>query len=588
VAESSRRLNALHSPGAAIKLLSAFGRDSALFATFPILALAEAVEEECICHWCEHHGARFRSTISDGVASLAALLLIGNDERTMGFARLCFRRRTLQFEQLECRLALSASMSSPDGVVAHGLESLKKPLGYSYPVGLTPAQVRAAYEFNNISFGGVAGDGAGQTIAIIDARNNPNIVHDLAVFDHAFGLPDPPSFTIVNENGGTKLPKKSAGWAQEIALDVEWAHAIAPAANILLVEAKTSSSLGTAIDYARHVPGVTVISVSAGGSEFKSEAAVDALFTTPPGHAGITFVFASGDEGGKAEYPSSSPYVLSVGGTSLDVSFSGQWLGESIWSGGGGGISKYEGVPSYQNGLGLSARGTPDVTYDGDPETGFAVYDSFGSGGWAQFGGTSAGTPQWAALVAIANQGRVLAGKTPLVNAQAALYAMPNADFHDVVSGSNGNPATVGYDLASGLGSPIANLLIPDLVAFNGSTNFTVAALPATNPGGSKSHLTFNRFDFNAAAIAYAPFELSTGFATHPKHSRTVWASAAGPPARMLSPGDTVHRQPTGATFEREIAEQNKNSAPDSSKSDLAFSGFDSFYTELGGLRTAA
>jgi len=362
---------------------------------------------------------------------------------------------------------------------------MKKPVGWSFPHGETPARIRAAYDFDNIDFGGIAGDGAGQTIAIVDARSDPTIVNDLAIFDQTFGLPAPPSFTVVNQNGGAKLPKKSRGWSQEIALDVEWAHAIAPAANILLVEAKSATMFGEAIDYARHVPGVTVVSVSAGGKEFKSEQLADELFTTPPGHVGITFVFAAGDDGGVAEYPSSSPNVLSVGGTTLDLSHSGSRIDETVWTYGGGGPSKYEDVPSYQDGLGLASRGTPDVAYNADPETGFAVFDSYGSGGWAQFGGTSAGTPQWAALVAIANQGRAIAGKAPLANAQSALYAMPSSDFHDIVSGDNGFQAQVGYDLATGRGSPIADLLVSDLVAFNGSTDFTVATPPAAS---KKSH----------------------------------------------------------------------------------------------------
>jgi hypothetical protein len=142
--------------------------------------------------------------------------------------------------------------------------------------------------------------------------------------------------------------------------------------------------------------------------------------------------------------------------------------------------------------LGLTARGTPDVAYDGDPETGFAVYDTYGTGGWGQYGGTSVGTPQWAALLAIVNQGRVLAGKVPLANAQAALYALPSADFHDIASGSNGQNAAAGYDLASGLGSPIADKLVPDLVAFGGSTDFTVADVVSAKVGKSSNHFTFN------------------------------------------------------------------------------------------------
>jgi subtilase family serine protease len=420
----------------------------------------------------------------------------------MKLRRLSSRSCPLSLERLEERLTMSASVGSLHaGAIPH-LASLKKPVGSSTPYGMTPSDIRTAYGFNNVSFNGVVGDGAGQTIAIVDARHDPTIVNDLHVFDQTFGLPDPPSFSVVNQFGGTKLPKKSRGWSQEIAIDVEWAHAIAPAANILLVEAKSSTGFGSAIDYARHVPGVTVVSVSAGGDEFRSEMAADALFTTPPGHVGITFVFAAGDDGGVAEYPSSSPNVLSVGGTSLYTDGSGQYVGESVWSDGGGGASKYEGIPSYQNGLGVTSRGTPDVTYNGDPETGFAVFDTFGTGGWAQFGGTSIGTPQWAALLAIANQGRSLAGKQPLANAQAALYAMPSGDFHDITTGNNNHQATVGYDLASGLGSPIANLLIPDLVAFNGSTDFTVTPLVSVNTGKTSKHVDFGSIVLGPGAIA--------------------------------------------------------------------------------------
>ncbi len=399
-------------------------------------------------------------------------------------------RRQLGFEQLEVRLQLSATHGTLEPASIQ-LGAAKKSLGSSYPYGLTPQETRSSYGFNQVSFGGVAADGAGQTIAIVVARNNPNIYNDLAGFDQTFGLAAPPSFQVVNQTGGTKLPKNNKGWASEAALDVEWAHAIAPGANILLVEAKSDSllNLSTAIDYARHVQGVSVVSISASGHEFKSEALLDSLFTTPAGHQGVTFVFATGDDGGTAEYPASSPNVLSVGGTTLQLGNSAQWYNETVWSDGGGGASKYEGVPSYQDGLGLTSRGTPDVSYDADPYTGFAVLDSYGNRGWVQFGGTSAGTPQWAALVAIANQGRVLAGKTPLANAQAALYAMPSSDFHDITSGNNQQYyASPGFDLASGLGSPIADRLIPDMVAFSGSTDFTVGLPPVVTKSGKSNH----------------------------------------------------------------------------------------------------
>src|SRR5207253_1310101 len=215
------------------------------------------------------------------------------------------------------------------------------------PSGYSPAQVAAGYGFNNVSFNGVKGDGSGETIAIVDAFDDPNILSDLAAFDRQFGLSDPPSIKVVNQTGGTTLPASDRGWATEIALDVEWAHAIAPGANILLVEAKSAytNDLDGALDYARSASGVVVVSNSWGGSEYSTESSEDVHFTTPSGHAGVTFTVAAGDSGTGAEYPSSSPNVLSVGGTALNLTSTGTWSSESVWSGGGGGASRYESLP---------------------------------------------------------------------------------------------------------------------------------------------------------------------------------------------------------------------------------------------------
>jgi hypothetical protein len=354
----------------------------------------------------------------------------------------------------------------------------------STPRGFSPSQIAAAYGFSNVVFNGnVKGDGTGTTIAIVDAYNDPNIAADLAKFDTQFGLAAPPSLTVVNQTGGTALPTGNTGWAMEIALDVEWAHAVAPNAKILLVEANSSSmtDLMKAVDYARNYTGVNVVSMSWGGSEFSTEASYDSHFTTPSGHGGVTFVVSAGDSGAIPEYPSTSPDVISVGGTSLTLNSSGAWSSETVWSGGGGGTSRYEARPSYQSSVPITGthRMTPDISYDANPSTGFAVYDSYGEPGWLVVGGTSAGAPQIAAMVAIADQGRALAGKTSLANAQSALYSLSKSDFHDVTSGSDGQKATAGYDLASGLGTPLANLVIRDLVSFSGSTNFSLQAQPA-------------------------------------------------------------------------------------------------------------
>ena len=160
--------------------------------------------------------------------------------------------------------------------------------------------------------------GAGQTIAIVDAYDDPTIATDLQTFDAQFGLPNP-TFTKVNQTGGTQYPPTDPNWVIEIALDVEWAHAMAPGANILLVEANSDqlSDLLTAVNYASSQPGVSVVSMSWGCSEFAQETQLDSYFTTPAGHQGVTFVAATGDNAAPASWPATSPNVVAVGGTSL-------------------------------------------------------------------------------------------------------------------------------------------------------------------------------------------------------------------------------------------------------------------------------
>jgi subtilase family serine protease len=219
--------------------------------------------------------------------------------------------------------------------------------------------------------------------------------------------------------------------------------------------------------------------MSWGASEFSGETAYDSHFTTPAGHTPITFIAASGDNGsaGAPEYPSVSPYVLSIGGTQLSADGSGNWSSETGWSGSGGGISLYESQPSYQHGvvtLSSTMRTTPDVAYNASGGSPFAVYDSYSHGGWVQIYGTSAGTPQWAALIAIADQGRVAAGQATLdgrTQTLPMLYQLPQSDFHDITTGNNGSySAGSGYDLVTGRGTPYANRIVPALVA-SSSTN---------------------------------------------------------------------------------------------------------------------
>src|SRR6266852_3276691 len=251
------------------------------------------------------------------------------------------QRRQFWVEALESR-DLPSLMAHPMIVPFHlvgGAGALSSP----GPTGYSPAQLQHAYGFDKITFnnGAVAGDGAGTTIAIVDAYDDPNIDNDLQQFDAAFGLPDP-VFNKYGQNGGTSYPAADSGWITEIALDVEWAHAIAPKATIDLFEANsaTFSDLLTAVQTAASTTGVNVVSMSWGGGEFSGENLYDSYFTTPTGHNGVTFVAASGDSGAPPIYPAISPNVIAVGGTTLpNLDTAGDYTSETGWSGSGGGLS---------------------------------------------------------------------------------------------------------------------------------------------------------------------------------------------------------------------------------------------------------
>jgi len=399
--------------------------------------------------------------------------------------------------------------------------------GSAVPVGFIPSQILHAYGIDQIQFGSVVGDGTGQTIAIINygddrnliGTNNPNFdsltpgVSDLNYFDATFNLPAPPSFTKINQNGGTALPPGTGGALEEVA-DVEWAHAVAPMASIILVEAiQVAGDIefsfeATAIQTAEDLPNVSVISMSFGHVEDidYDDADFDSLFTTPANHhGGITFVASTGDNGAPGEYPAYSPGVLAVGGTVLNLDNTNSIQGEGGWEGSGdtttgdgsgGGISTRIQQPIYQQGivtLPTTMRTIPDVAFaagpGSEPTTGIsrisllgaAVYDTLDNGtytGWTQFYGTSLGAPCWAGLIAIADQGRFLNGLPTLDGPTQTLpmiYALPSTDFHDITTGTTtGQPpdypnysAGPGYDLVTGRGSPVANLLVEDLAGNN-------------------------------------------------------------------------------------------------------------------------
>jgi hypothetical protein len=351
--------------------------------------------------------------------------------------------------------------------------------GVTATVPFTPSQIRHAYGFDQIPL-----DGSGQTIAIIVAYDDPKFVNssdpgftnsDLHQFDVAVGLPDPPGFRKVGQDGATNLPSTpptASDWSShETIMDVKWAHAIAPKANILLVEANSrlEDDMLVAVNTARNQSGVSVVSMSWSRDESLNEKKNDGYFTTPPGHAGVTFVASSGDLA-RVRYPAASPNVLAVGGTTLQLDANDSIKSEMSWASDGGGNSVFESEPAYQrsahdNGM----RTTPDVAYDASSNPGFSVYDSYG-GGWTVSGGTSAGAPQWAALIAVADQGRVanklgtLDGPTQTLPLLYYLGKQAHWGQHGW-EGDFNHPedAPARYNIFTGLGSPRTNLLVPDM-----------------------------------------------------------------------------------------------------------------------------
>jgi hypothetical protein len=404
------------------------------------------------------------------------------------------------------------------------------------PSGLTPALLTHAYGLDAITFtspsgAAVKGDGTGETIALVEAFHDPTLAGDLHAFDQAYDLPDPP-LDIVNLGGTRSNP----AWSLEESLDVEWAHAIAPGATIVVVEASSQSlrDLQAAVNVARNIPAVNVISMSLGFPESTYHGSL--ALTTPPGHTGITFVGASGDSGlaGGSDWPAVSPNVLAVGGTSLYVGGSGQYLAEVAWSGSGGGPSRFVAEPGYQRSVAAGGkRVTPDVAFVGDPNTGVEVYQTSpytGLGSWQVVGGTSLGTPAWAAIIAIADQGRALQGKGSLdgpTQTLPTLYALSPADFHSVVSNRPGGAGP------TGLGSPNGPLLIADLVNSNASVRLTTSG--ANGAASLAAHL--RRARRKPLAAHHARHAASTTSAAAHRPSPAAAHALARPTVRIAHQG---------------------------------------------------
>ena len=521
------------------------------------------------------------------------------------------RHRRALIEPLEARTLLSAGVSTgwrpTDYILQH--------LDGAAPSGMTPNEIRGAYGLgsytnsilsNGLVFGnGVQGNGAGQTIALVDAYDDPTAFNDLNAFSTTFGLPNlavagtagKPTFQKLNQGGvATPLPStqpsspSSDDWEVEESLDIEWAHAMAPMANIILFEADsdaTTTDLLQAVQSAASTPGVVAISMSWGYPEYQTETGDDATFTTPPGHVGgaatlggtgiaggVTFLASAGDSGAYeqdsaiigTDYPTSSPNVVSVGGTYLTVGGSNpnyNYGGESAWGngsgsgfsgGGGGGVSIYESQPLFQSGaaapFSTTQRTYPDVSADADPNSGVDVYDSYdfnaatgAKGPWITVGGTSLASPLWAGMISLVDQDRAVNGQGSLDGPSQTLpilYGLPTSDYHDITNGDNGYAAGPGYDLASGLGSPVGNLLLPD-ASTSMLPEITVAAAANPNPvTGTTTVLTVTATEGANLPLTYTwSATLPTG-ATPPAYSVNGTSTSNDTTATFSSAGDYI------------------------------------------------
>src|ERR1039457_4611438 len=344
--------------------------------------------------------------------------------------------------------------------------------------GYGPASLQSAYGLPS----GTAG--SGETVAVVDAYDDPDAASDLATYRSDWGLPacGTGCFQKVNENGQTSpLPSAagSTGWDVEESLDIDMASAICPLCHIILVEASSADTtdLGTGVNAAVSL-GADFVSNSYGGSESSSDPTYDTDYYN---HPGVAVTASAGDGGYGLSYPAASQYVTSVGGTPLRTAPNSRGWTETVWgssSGGegtGSGCSADDAKPSWQTGTGCSKRTDNDVAAVADPNTGLAVYDTYSQGGWLEVGGTSASSPIIASVFA-------LAGKPTASTYPSSYIYKHTSNLYDVTSGANGtcSPAylctgEVGYDGPTGWGTP------DGVAAFTGGT--TGNTVTVTNPG---------------------------------------------------------------------------------------------------------
>jgi Putative Ig domain len=391
------------------------------------------------------------------------------------------------------------------------------------PAGYGPASLASAYKLSSAG-------GSGATVAIVDAYNDPSAESDLAVYRSQYGLPActvaSGCLRIVNQNGATSpLPIDDAGWAGEESLDLDMVSAVCPNCHIILVEANTptDSNLGTAVNAAVAL-GAKYVSNSYGGDEQSADISYDSSYYN---HPGVAITASSGDDGAGASYPAASRYVTAVGGTSLKTASNTRGWTETAWFDAGSGCSAYDAKPTWQTvATNCARRAEADVSAVADPNTGVAVYQTYGNTSdshWQVYGGTSASAPIVASVYALAG--------TPAAGTYPASYPYSHlGNLFDVTSGNNGScgapicTAGTGWDGPTGLGTP------------NGTAAFTAggtSAVTVANPGNKTA----------TVGTAITPFTVTaTGGSTY------TWTSSGLPPGLTLgSSTGTVSGTPTAA-----------------------------------------
>lgn len=386
-----------------------------------------------------------------------------------------FALKDLHFKTNQAEVIIpSSSLPRPHGLGASTDIIVTKPykkLKSGLPYGETPASIACVYGLTK-NIPGCPIDkttevptGGWGAIALVDAYYYAAAENDLNIFSSTFNLPQ--CTTSNNCFHQIVLGSTSVqGWEDEQNLDTQWAHAMAPNAQIYLVEAASGApaDLFAAVQVAAALVAPTggIVSMSWSFPEFPSELTYDSYFQYP----GVVFISSSGDYSAPARYPSASPYVISAGGTTIVRNAKGLLVDENAWStrgdalpgeksGASGGPSLYESRPAFQNVVQKivgAYRGTPDISFDANPKSGVLVYSTF-RGGWIVDGGTSAAAPSLAGIINSANH-RARTTTEELNYIYGNYIKNYHQYWHDILHGYNGYPALVGYDFTTGLGSP--------------------------------------------------------------------------------------------------------------------------------------